>query len=144
MFLERWRRNRDLHSAARRIAEARLRGDGVYVQDWHLHGLPDGGHHLVESIIEWCRHILGQSRKPWGIDAFDLAIAFRYEDEQVRSQRFLRLRPVDLYQETIAHNLASFLLSSWRSPGQAPRSLRVAAALFCWGDAAHQALPPAS
>lgn len=118
------------------MLEARRTGRHVYVRDWDLP--PEGAHH-ADSIIEWCRHVLGQCRRPWGIDGFDLAVAVRTDEEKVVSHRFLRMRPKDLYGEDMPRQLASLFLPRL-ADGRGPR--RVAAALFSWGDAAHSALPP--
>lgn len=95
---------------------------------------------LVDSIVDWARHSLAGTRRPYGIDHFDLTLAFRTEtDPRVRSLAFDRLRPIDLYQETFPHRLAGMLA---KELGQLkPSALRVSAALFSWGEAAHQALP---
>jgi hypothetical protein len=95
---------------------------------------------LVESILGWARQTLAGCRRPYGIDHFDLTLAFRAESEKrVRSLAFDRLRPIDLYQETFPERLASML--STELAGIRTSTLRVSAALFSWGEAAHAALP---
>jgi hypothetical protein len=67
-------------------------------------------------------------------------VAFRLGgDKRVRSIAFDRLRPIDLYQETFPERLASMLASELSEIRTS--TLRVSAALFSWGEAAHAALP---
>ncbi|HXH22409.1 MAG TPA: hypothetical protein VNN10_10285 [Dehalococcoidia bacterium] len=94
----------------------------------------------VDSILDWARHTLAGCRRPYGIDHFDLTLAFAADsDRRVRSLAFDRLRPIDLYQEPFPERLASALVSELT--GLKASTLRVSAALFSWGEAAHAALP---
>jgi hypothetical protein len=111
------------------------------VQDWQVQpGQPEEVHGLVESIISWARNTLAGCRRPYGIDHFDLTLAFRAPgDKRMRSLAFDRLRPIDLYQDWLPERLLSTIRQEVEA-GRA-RPLAVSAALFSWGEAAHQALP---
>jgi hypothetical protein len=98
-----------------------------------------GDDSLAHSIVEWCREVAARCRRPWGIDYFDLALAAHDTNGGVRSHRVLRLRPMDFYNETILRHLASVLPHRRAESDSSP--LRIAVALFSWGDAAHHALP---
>jgi hypothetical protein len=128
---ERWKQRRRLRQAARRIAEARRNGQGVYAREWDEHGLDAGA--LGEALLDWCREVIGACRRPFGIDQFDLALAYTDAAGEPAS-RLYRLRPIDLYQGSLLEELMA--LAALTEP---PR--RLAAALFSWGDAAHEALP---
>jgi hypothetical protein len=125
----------------RKMNEARRKGHGLRVKDWEVESTDTdevGG--LVDSILAWARHTLAGCRRPYGIDHFDLALAFRSEaDRKVRSVAFDRLRPIDLYQEWFPERLASSITNEVGGP--AASALCVSAALFSWGEAAHYALP---
>jgi hypothetical protein len=92
---------------------------------------------LVEPIIAWCRDTLGRCRRPYGIDHFELVLALsRHDGRPVESARFRDLRPSDLYDpDGVSARLIAFLRG-----GDAAPPARVAASLFSWGDAAHEAL----
>jgi hypothetical protein len=123
-----------------RMKEMRRRGHGVQLHDWQVETFdPDAPHTLIESVVEWCKSLAGESRRPYGINAFDLTLAFRIGgDKAVRSHTFSRLKPIELYDESFATRLLEMLGLHMAKP--AP--LRVSAGYFSWGDAAHQALNP--
>ena len=121
-----------------RMREARRRGQGVKLQDWQIDAFnPAEPHGLIENVIDWCKHTAAECRRPYGINAFDLTVAFRVgSEDDVRSQTFSRLKPIELYDDSFAGRLLELLgLHVSR-----PASLRVSAGFFSWGDAAHQAL----
>lgn len=121
------------------MRKARRTGRGVRLEEWRV--TPDESLSVVDGVLEWCRDIVADCRRPFGIDYFDLAIACRSEDAgDISSERFLRLRPLDLYAEGFTAKLRE-----WLSQSQRPSSgLIIAAALFSWGEAAHQSLPAQS
>jgi hypothetical protein len=131
-MLKRWKRERELKRAARRMAEERRRGQGVYVSEWDVQA---EHHSIVETIVDWCRDTMGRCRRPFGIDHFDLALALGRHDADRPVTTVYRLRPADLYTESAAEHLAAFLFGAKQPPA------RVAVALFSWGDAAHRAFP---
>jgi hypothetical protein len=93
-------------------------------------------------VVAWCRETLGRCRRPWGIDYFDLSIDCTGPDGRpLRSARFSRIRPIELYQDdAITGQIAAALIGAATATG-AP--VRVAASLFSWGDAAFAAMPAA-
>ena len=116
--------------------EARRTGRGVRLEEWRLaaHEASSAG----DQVLAWCREVIANCRRPFGIEAFDLAVACRLGDTSgVDSHRFLRLRPVDLYTERLAKQLNAILVGSRLE--ESP--VIIAAAIFSWGDAAHRALP---
>lgn len=130
---ERWKRQRELRTTARKMADARRRGEGVYTEEWSL---PEGTHHsAMEPILEWCRDVVGRCRRPFGIDEFDLALSFRQHEASHATSQVYRITARDLYDESTIDQLAAFLF------GQPAQPVYVVAALFSWGDAAHAALP---
>lgn len=121
-----------------RMKEMRRRGHGVKLQDWQVESFdPQQSQGLVESVVEWCKRTAGECRRPYGINAFDLTVAFRVDgDKDVRSHTFSRLKPMELYDESFAARLLEMLgLHVAR-----PAPLRISAGFFSWGDAAHQAM----
>jgi hypothetical protein len=97
-------------------------------------------HGLAESVMLWARQTLAGCRRPYGIDHFDLTLAFRGESNaKIRSLAFDRLRPMDLYEEWFPERLASLIAKELA--GARESALSVSAALFSWGEAAHLALP---
>jgi hypothetical protein len=93
------------------------------------------------EVLDWCREVIAGCRRPFGIDAFDLAVACRRSvAHSVHSLRLLRLRPSDLYSDGLATQVAA-LLQQGHIEGS---PVIVAAAIFSWGDAAHEALPAGS
>ncbi len=136
----RGRKKLDVGVVLKEIAHARRRGQGIKCQDWHLE-LPDASelHSLVEAMVSWCRVTLGGCRRPYGIDLFDLIIAYRAEEEErTNSFRLEKLRPMELYQDPLPQTL---LERFTQALSHQPSKLYVSAAFFSWGDAAHQALP---
>lgn len=116
--------------------EARRTGRGVRLREWRLAAHESGL--AGERVLAWCREVVSNCRRPFGIEAFDLAVAYRLGDTSgVDSHCFLRLRPMDLYTERLAKQLNTMLVGSRRQ--ESP--VIIAAAIFSWGEAAHRALP---
>lgn len=110
---------------------ARDRAEGAIAHEWQLETGAAGA--TVEPVLTWCRDVLSGTRRPFGIDNFDLALAYSHANG-VTSELF-RLRPTDLYDDATAKRLAAFLAPAESGEG------RLAAAVFPWGEAAHRALP---
>lgn len=140
--LRQWHRRR----ITRNIETARRSGLGVYLHEWRV-SLSDATHEGIQSledgIVEWCRHTAAHCRRPWGIDHFDLALAYVVGDQgPVQTARFRSLRPDAFYDfEGFIDQLGAFLRSS-EMQALPPDAIHVAAALYSWGDLAHAALPP--
>ena len=90
-------------------------------------------------MLEWCKATLAESRRPYGIDHFDLAIAYR-SGSSTENQYFKRLRPLSLYEDDFARELQK-KLKDVASRGGA-EALLVSAACFSWGEAAAHILLP--
>jgi hypothetical protein len=98
---------------------------------------PDEVHSLADTIVHWCRETLASSRRPYGVDHFDLSIAFGAAGS-VRNLTFNRLRVQHLYEEALPRELVDELGKVAQVAGATV--VHVAAGLFSWGDAMHQAL----
>jgi hypothetical protein len=125
------------------MVRARRAGHGLYVNEWHLDAAAGVSvEELAAQIVDWCRQTIAGCRRPYGIDHFDLALArSRGEQGPPRSAEFRDLHPLDLYGESrVNQRVAAFL----NAGGFAGGPVRVAAALYSWGDAAYAALPAAS
>lgn len=119
------------------MCELRRSGAGVRLGEWLVE--PGAIEAQAEAIVAWCRQALAGSRRPWGIDAFDLAIAVGQGSGRPFSASFHKLSPADCYDEDgLSYRLAAFLESAL---ADARTPLMLAVALFSWGDAAHAALP---
>lgn len=114
------------------MVDARQRGEGVYTEEWSLSG--ETHHSAMEPILDWCRSVAGRCRRPFGIDNFDLALAFRHGNDSPPTSMMYRITARDLYDDSIIDQLKVFLFNQPAQPAY------VVAALFSWGDAAHAAL----
>lgn len=111
---------------------ARKRGHGVYFSEWQAAQSLDD---LGREIVQWCRDTLARSRRPMGIDHFDLTLTV-HADGKPRTHRLALLRPAELYDGgRVAGIVASILAPLSREDGCEPA--RIAAALLSWGDIAH-------
>jgi hypothetical protein len=122
-----------IRDAAQQMVLARAQGRGVRTGAWQIP--VSSAHEATGHILDWCRQIMSGVRRPFGIDQFDLAVACGDGRGTIESRRFLRMRAADLYGETLENALRGLALQSEQG------HLLFAAALFSWGDAAHQALP---
>jgi hypothetical protein len=122
----------DKEGLLKRLARRRRDGAGLYISDWR----PDEHEGaFAEAVVTWCRETIATTRRPFGIDHFDLALAWRdVSGAAVRSHRFLQLRPVELYTEAFLDQLAALLRPA--------EPAHVSVAVFSWGDAAHAELSP--
>lgn len=121
-----------------RMNELRRKGHGVRMQDWEIEDFnPEEPHTLVENVIDWCKRTVAECRRPYGINSFDLTLAYRLGgDSDVRSLSFKRMRPMELYDDSFANRLLEvFGLQTAKAV-----PLRVSAGFFSWGEAAHHAL----
>jgi hypothetical protein len=122
------------------VGEARKSGKGLKLNEWRLDACDEAGlGEAVESILTWCRDILAGCRRPYGIDRFDLTLAVRASNARVHSLTLDKLRPIDLYQDSLPERLIGLLSSEVERMKAA--SLHLTAGLFSWGEAAHEALP---
>jgi hypothetical protein len=120
------------------MARRRRAGRDLYLRDWRTEtSAHDERQSLIDSVVRWCRETVAATRRPFGIDHFDLALAWRESGATaVRSQRFLQLRPIDLYTERFLAQLHALLFG----PEPAFAGVHLSVAVFSWGDAAHAEL----
>jgi hypothetical protein len=148
-ILQRFQQRRRLRQVAAQIGQARRTGEGLRLQEWEHSSdvlCSAGADAVIDAVLEWCRQTLSGCRRPWGIDYFDLAVAFRLDGRsQPKSLSFRRLRPTDLYGiGTLRHELAELLCQiAARSPQGPSERFHIAAALFSWGNAADAVLTQA-
>jgi hypothetical protein len=114
------------------MEKARRSGEGTRLQTWELAGAGE----LAQTVTDWCLEVLARTRRPFGINHFDLVVSCRTIDGRVRTERFLKLQPGDLYSDTMAPRISGLAPVAVRN-----EPIRLAAALFSWGDAADAALP---
>lgn len=120
------------------MLEARRRGLGLYLGEWTL----GAGEDCAEPLVQWARRVLGDCRRPYGIDHFDLALAYTAAGgAQPESLELRDLHPIDLYDGGRALEQITVFVSR---AARGRLGVRVAAALYSWGDAAHHCLPRAS
>ena len=93
---------------------------------------------ITDAIGSWCRQTIGNCRRPYGIDQFDLNLTFVVDATGGRQATFKGLRPQRLYEPTFEADLQAIAARAGAAPGC---SLHVSAELFSWGDAADRALP---
>jgi len=140
IFLALNRQHRLSREIARKVGEARRTGSGLKIRDWQIETTDESSlRDAVDAIVVWCRDTLAACRRPYGIDSFDLTLAFDTGNKRPASVRLDKLRPMDLYQETLPEKLAGFLAGEAAHVKAA--SMHLTAGFFSWGDAAHQALP---
>ena len=127
---------------AGRMAAARRRGTGAYLNDWQFvrdatSAAATNVDDMLEPIVHWCRETVAGTRRPCGISQFDLVVAVHGTGGEPRSLLFEHRWPNELYgAESLVQALRRFLESHALGP-----TTRVSVALFSWGDAAHRALP---
>jgi hypothetical protein len=122
------------------MADARRRGRHLYIHDWSF-SLDLPASDAVEAVVSWCRETLAHCRRPFGIDYFDLVLAVcEPGDRQAEKLQLEKLRIVELYDESLPSRLAK-VLSRRKESRETGSEVRVSAAIFSWGDAAHEALP---
>ena len=93
---------------------------------------------LIQRILSWCRGIVGNCRRPYGIAQFDLRLDFAVDPRGGRTAMFKAMLPQQLYEDAFAIEVQGI---ATRASSQQGRLLRISAALFSWGDAADSALP---
>lgn len=134
-FIAKWRRTPVRIAAS--MAAARRRGVGAYVHELHFppesNASADG---ILESIVQWCKETVGETRRPCGIGEFDLVLALRRDDSETHSLSLKHMTPGELYTPAgLVDQLRHFL-----EMHSVDAIAQVSIALFSWGDAAHAAL----
>jgi len=121
------------------IKRARLRGEGFRFFDYDLDSSDTvSADTMTDALVDWCRVTIAQSRRPFGIDNFDLVVGGCRDGDQPRKSSFRGLRPMYLYgaegvaviRKAVSESIAT----------SATSGCHLSAALFPWGDVASRAL----
>jgi len=129
----------------RQQVEAAIRsGTGLHREEWVLPTRSIERRELdtlAAGVAGWCQARIAETRRPYGIDQLALAVACAEPGGPViASETFGVFRPLDFYREHgVAEGLRGFFtalpvdeLSARTGP------VRIAAALFSWGDIARE------
>ncbi len=139
-FLPRLLRRPDPLAAA--VAAALNQGVGLYRTHWPLPAAaldPATLHTMAEQVIVWCAEEMGRTRRPYGIDHMAVGVACAPAGgSPIASATFGIFRALDFHRaggaaEDIAGFVRALPLDRIR---REPRPVRLAAALFSWGDLA--------
>jgi len=120
-------------------------GVGLRQHEWMLERGPHGPQHvatLAETMLDWCRDQIRETRRPYGIDQLTLAVACAEPGgDSIASATFGVFRPVDFYREGgVGDQLLDFVGSVPPDALARAPKVRFAAALFSWGDVARQTI----
>jgi len=120
-------------------------GTGLRQREWMLEAGPHGAQGvaaLAESMSDWCRDQIRETRRPYGIDQLTLAVACAAPGgESIASATFGLFRPVDFYREGgVGDQLLEFVESVPPSALVSAPLVRFAAVLFSWGDVARDTI----
>ena len=127
------------------VRQALMSGVGLYHTTWPFENsaAAEASEELTAQLVGWCREVLGETRRPYGLDYVTLAVGLLREGEgQVASVNFGVLRPSDFYNQSFVEEQVRETLCSWsRFPtiaGESAGSLSVV--LFSWGDLTRELL----
>lgn len=120
-------------------------GTGLRQREWMLETGPHGPQDvaaLAESMADWCRDQIRETRRPYGIDQLTLAVACAEPGgESIASATFGLFRPVDFYREGgVGDQLLDFVEGVPPSALARLPQVRFAAVLFSWGDVARDTI----
>lgn len=131
-----------------RVQASIERGTGLHRGEWLLDELPLDAASLdrvTEDLLSWCRERIAETRRPYGIDQLALAVACAEPGgPALASRTFGVFRPVEFYADGgVAERVADFVRSIRVDElNRGNRTVRLAAALFSWGDVAREAAFP--
>ena len=118
----------------------RLIRDGVGVREaaWELAPSDNEARERVaRSIVTWVQNIMGEMRRPYGIDQVVLALAARDGAGRVLCTNSMGVvRPASFYEEAGSERIVAFLDDADAARGA--RSVRISAALLSLGDLAFE------
>ena len=125
------------------VEESIQAGKGLRRGEWLLEAgarTPEAVAALADTMVEWCREQIGDTRRPYGIDQLALAVACAEPGgAAIASTTFGVFRPVDFYREGgVGEQVAEFVNGVPPAALEAPPAVRFAAALFSWGDVARE------
>jgi len=140
--LSRVLQRQSLSGNVRRALES---GVGLYYASWDIEAAMTAStsSDLAEELTAWCRDILGQMHRPYGLDYVTLALAVLGEKQgHVASTNYGVLRPQDFYGHGPAPTQIHTTLSNWTATEIFARSRggRLSAVLFSWGDLTRELL----
>lgn len=127
------------------VEESIQAGTGLRRGEWLLEAgarTPEAVATLAETMTNWCREQIGDTRRPYGIDQLALAVACAEPGgAPIASTTFGVFRPVDFYREGgVGEQVVDFVTGVPRAKIEASHAVRFAAALFSWGDVARDTI----
>ncbi len=126
----------------RLVEEALRSGVGLYRHTWLIKAQPVGPQalaDLAETVKNWCAQEMGKTRRPYGIDHMALGIACAAPGrDPIASATVGVFRSADFYRDGGAGDQVAAFVRSLPLPAinEEPDAVRVAVALFSWGDVA--------
>ncbi len=125
-------------STTRRLTEAVHEGVGLREHAWPLpQRLESGATGMASEIVAWVREVMGNMRRPYGIDQVALALACRDAEGRVVCSNSLGiLRPATFYTDEGQALVEAFLEDARiAEPGE---GAKVVGALLSLGDVAYE------
>lgn len=127
------------------VEESIQAGTGLHRGEWLIEAgarTPDAVASLAETMTEWCRTQIGDTRRPYGIDQLALAVACAEPGgAPIASTTFGVFRPVDFYREGgVGEQVVDFVTGVPLASSEPSPAVRFAAALFSWGDVARDTI----
>ncbi len=140
--IQRLLQHRSLRSGVRRALES---GVGLYHTTWRIEAgrTAVASEYLAAELMAWCREILGQMHRPYGLEEVTLAVAAIGEDgRQVASINYGVLRPADFYGSGPVEMQTREALRRWADDQLfAPNgSGHLSVVFFSWGDLTRELL----
>ena len=126
----------------RAIEQAVRGGVGLYRETWEVSQHPAAPatlDALADSVRAWCAHEMGQTRRPFGVDHMAVGVACAAPGgSPIASVSIGVFRPADFYSEGgTGDQIADFVRSlPLAEINRHASPVRIAAALFSWGDLA--------
>lgn len=124
-------------STQERVERLIREGVGVREAAWELVPVPERNRDLSSDIVTWVRRVMGEMRRPYGIDHVALALAARDQSGRVLCTNSLGVvRPASFYSDDGVSRVRAFLDDAVTAGGE--QSVRISAALLSLGDLAFE------
>jgi hypothetical protein len=126
-------------AARQKVSRLIRQGVGLREQSWPAPAAsdPQGAEHMADQILRWVQRVMGDMRRPYGVDHVALALACRDAHGRVLcSNSFGVSRPVDFYSPAGMQRIAAFL-DDVRAATPDGNSSEIVAALLSLGDIAY-------
>ena len=124
-------------STQERVERLIREGVGVREAAWELVPLAERSRDLSSDIVAWVRRVMGDMRRPYGIDHVALALAARDDTGHVLCTNSLGVvRPASFYSDDGVSRVQAFLDDAQSASGD--HSVRISAALLSLGDLAFE------